>query len=110
MKIKKLILENFKRFDKLTIDLGDDPKKIIALVGPNGCGKSSVFDAFESKLREFKGTSMGDMPTHYYSKLFFASDAAKRTDTYNKNNSIQIIEKDNLPFGKKSFCIRSPYR
>lgn len=35
----------YKRFKDLTIDLGDEPKRIIALVGPNGCGKSSVFDA-----------------------------------------------------------------
>jgi DNA repair exonuclease SbcCD ATPase subunit len=45
MKIKKIVLKEFKRFDDLTIDLGNDPKKIIALVGPNGSGKSSVFDA-----------------------------------------------------------------
>jgi len=46
MKIKKLrIFNNYRRFHDLTIDLGDDPKRIITLVGPNGCGKSSVFDA-----------------------------------------------------------------
>ncbi len=45
MKIKKLHLNKYKRFYDLTIDLGDDPKRIIALVGPNGCGKSSVFDS-----------------------------------------------------------------
>ncbi|MBL0643888.1 AAA family ATPase [Aeromonas veronii] len=45
MKIKKLQLKNgYKRFFDLTIDLGDKPKRIIALVGPNGCGKSSVLD------------------------------------------------------------------
>ncbi|NCD69414.1 AAA family ATPase [Mucilaginibacter agri] len=45
MKIKKIQLKNgYKRFYDLTIDLGDNPKRIIALVGPNGCGKSSVFD------------------------------------------------------------------
>jgi predicted ATPase len=45
MKIKKIRLSgNYKRFHDLTINLGDEPKKIIALVGPNGCGKSSVFD------------------------------------------------------------------
>lgn len=45
MKIKKLHLNKYKRFYDLTIDLGSSPKRIIALVGPNGCGKSSVFDA-----------------------------------------------------------------
>lgn len=44
MKIKKIHLVGYKRFHDLTIDLGDDPKRIVALVGPNGCGKSSVFD------------------------------------------------------------------
>jgi predicted ATPase len=45
MKIKKLELKNgYKRFYHLTIDLGDKPARIVALVGPNGCGKSSVLD------------------------------------------------------------------
>lgn len=45
MKIKKLELKNgYKRFHHLTIDLGDKPARIVALVGPNGCGKSSVLD------------------------------------------------------------------
>ena len=45
MKIKKMHLMRYKRFADLTIDLGADPKRIVALVGPNGCGKSSIFDA-----------------------------------------------------------------
>ena len=45
MRIKKLRLFNgYKRFHDLTIDLGENPARIIALVGPNGCGKSSVLD------------------------------------------------------------------
>ena len=44
MFIKKIKLDGYKRFKSLTIDLGDSPKRIVALVGPNGCGKSSVFD------------------------------------------------------------------
>lgn len=45
MRIQKLHLKKYKRFFDLTVDLGTKPKRIIALVGPNGCGKSSVFDA-----------------------------------------------------------------
>lgn len=45
MKIKKIHLEDYKRFHDLTIELGEEPARMVALVGPNGCGKSSVFDA-----------------------------------------------------------------
>lgn len=45
MLISKLRLKNgYKRFHDLTIDLGETPARIVALVGPNGCGKSSVLD------------------------------------------------------------------
>lgn len=49
MKITKLELQNFKRFDDLTIDLKSlvEPPKLVLLIGTNGSGKSSVFDAFE---------------------------------------------------------------
>lgn len=44
MRVKKLHFVDYKRFHDLTIDLGERPARIVALVGPNGCGKSSVFD------------------------------------------------------------------
>ena len=49
MKIKKLELVNFKRFSNLTIDLSasEELPKLVLLVGSNGSGKSSIFDAFE---------------------------------------------------------------
>jgi predicted ATP-binding protein involved in virulence len=48
MRITKLELENFKRFTKLTIDMAQlsTPPKLVLLIGANGSGKSSVFDAF----------------------------------------------------------------
>lgn len=46
MFIRRVRLKNgYKRFHDLTIDLGDFPARIVALVGPNGCGKSSVLDS-----------------------------------------------------------------
>ena len=39
MKIKKLHLKKYKRFSDLTIDLGESPKRIVALVGPRAVVK-----------------------------------------------------------------------
>ena len=48
MKIKRVHLEKFKRFTDLTIEDVPDSAKLVVLVGPNGCGKSSLFDAFKT--------------------------------------------------------------
>lgn len=48
MKIKRIHIEKFKRFTNLTIDNLPDTAKLIVMVGPNGCGKSSLFDAFKT--------------------------------------------------------------
>lgn len=48
MHITKVELRNFKRFTNLTIDGIPPTTKLVLLIGANGSGKSSVFDAFES--------------------------------------------------------------
>lgn len=70
MKIRKLHLVKYKRFADLTIDFGEDPKRIIALVGPNGCGKSSVFDAmlFAKNARDHIG-AIGTSRDYKYHSL-----------------------------------------
>lgn len=47
MKIKSLQLKNFKRFTDLTLQNIPEDAKLVLLIGSNGSGKSSVFDAFE---------------------------------------------------------------
>ncbi|MEA4820800.1 MAG: AAA family ATPase [Erysipelotrichales bacterium] len=66
MKLRKLKLNKYKRFHGLTIDLGDEPKRIVALVGPNGCGKSSVFDSllFHANAYERIGNSSIGLTYH----------------------------------------------
>jgi AAA15 family ATPase/GTPase len=107
MKVKTIRLKEFKRFDDLTIDLGDNPKKIIALVGPNGCGKSSIFDAFEEKTKDFR--YHGNEEAQFFSKGFFYADEAKRTSHYDKNQSISITT-DAPNLSRTSFYIRTAYR
>ena len=48
-------MQNFKRFTELTITDVPESAKLVVLVGPNGCGKSSVFDAFTLWHREQTG-------------------------------------------------------
>lgn len=47
MRIKSLQLKNFKRFTDLTLQDIPENAKLVLLIGSNGSGKSSVFDAFE---------------------------------------------------------------
>ena len=46
MRIASLTLDNFKRFTHLEIADVPETAKLVLLVGSNGAGKSSVFDAF----------------------------------------------------------------
>lgn len=46
MKIKEIKLNKFKRFTDLTITNIPQTAKLVILVGPNGCGKTSVFEGF----------------------------------------------------------------
>ncbi len=48
MRIHNVELTSFKRFHKLTISALPPTAKLIVLTGPNGIGKSSLFDAFRN--------------------------------------------------------------
>lgn len=51
MKIKSIQMKRFKRFTDLTIKNIPQTAKLVVLVGPNGCGKTSVFEAFNQWYR-----------------------------------------------------------
>ena len=114
MKIKKIQLKNgYKRFFDLTIDLGDHPKRIIALVGPNGCGKSSVLDGMLFQANPW-GHIGGKSPKNY------EYHSMNRTPNFDHTNVLidfvegnyQSIRTFRATTGKEKtiFSFRSPYR
>ena len=113
MLIKKIKLDGYKRFKSLTIDLGDSPKRIVALVGPNGCGKSSVFDGLlflnnayniigNKDSRDFHYHSIEQIPSYNYQKVNV--DFAE--------GNYYIVREKKSQNGKENtiFSYRSPYR
>lgn len=114
MKVKKIQLKNgYKRFHDLTIDLGDHPKRIIALVGANGCGKSSVLDGmlFHNNAHGALGNK-GNKDHEYHSM--------HKTPNFNHQNveivfdigTFNEVRNEKQQTGKENtiFSFRSPYR
>ena len=114
MKISKIQHKNgYKRFHDLTIDLGKDPKRIIALVGPNGCGKSSVFDGMLYVNNNHYLIGNKDRKNHEYHSM-------NKVHNFNHENVIitfvnksfsEVWQQKQLNNSQNTiFSFRSPYR
>ncbi|WP_111429017.1 ATP-binding protein [Rhodobacteraceae bacterium DSL-40] len=115
MRISKIRLKNgYKRFHDLTIDLGDNPARIVALVGPNGCGKSSVLDGLLFYAKAYSPIGRGgNRSNDYHSmtrKMYF--DALQQIEIKFTSGSFQSIFTSKQKTGTENtiFSFRSPYR
>lgn len=70
MKIQSIKLQNFKKFSNLTIGNLPDTVKLVVLLGPNGCGKSSLIESMEvaRKIYGFHQIPWSDSNFDYYIK------------------------------------------
>ena len=70
MRIKRVHLKNYKRFTELTIDDLPETTRLVVLVGPNGTGKSSVFDSFLLKSKaSVNNYRLSGARAQYYEKV-----------------------------------------
>ena len=114
MRIRSLRLRNgYKRFHDLTIDLGTKPARFVALVGPNGCGKSSVFDGLlylQSAHRMVGNT--GEMDRGYHSLYNVTNYDQENVEVSFVSGSYEEVWRDKTAEGTPGtiFAFRSPYR
>ena len=66
-KIKSVHVTEFKRFTDLTVTDIPESAKLIVLLGPNGCGKSSLLEAF-NHYYYWPGKSLSHDRRNYFSK------------------------------------------
>ncbi|PSL45453.1 AAA15 family ATPase/GTPase [Chitinophaga niastensis] len=91
MRITKLELKNFKRFTDLTIDGIPEEAKLVLLIGSNGSGKSSVFDAFDYVVKQFRDDAYSPIPLeNYYAKNNLKPEVSIN---FSDGNSISIVDK-----------------
>ena len=112
MRIKRVRLTDYKRFDSLTLTNIPESARLVVLLGPNGCGKSSVFDAFLAKSRAQRNNyALQGQFADYYQK-----DSSPETSL---SSIAEVAQRVNIEFhGKEpadvqldsAFYMRTAYR
>ena len=110
MRIKNIHLKDYKRFTELTIADLPATARLVVLVGPNGTGKSSVFDSFLLKASAaVNNHALSGDREQYYEKVV-------RSRTSHEVARRVTIEFHGLGDGsvdvdmKSAFQVRSAYR
>lgn len=101
MRITSIRLRNFKRFTDLVIRDIPETAKLVVVVGPNGCGKSSLFDALLHWYRSKVGFGInGDLL--YYRKN---ADAP-----FGWDETVEVATAGNTAPHKGCLYVRTAYR
>ena len=101
MKIKSIHLQNFKRFTDLKIQNIPATAKLVVLLGPNGCGKSSLFDALHYKSYEYRQMGHHQEPDYYFKMAPLARQAVPLTIEFHNASQADL---------RKAIYVRTAYR
>ena len=111
MKIKSIYIKHYKRFTDLTVTGLPVSAKLVVLVGPNGCGKTSLFEAFNYWYR-YRGFGYAGDKT-YCLKVEEGVDN-NRDDWFDSIAKVDIDFFEENPVKERSvlgkFYFRSAYR
>ena len=112
MKIKQITLQGYKRFTDLTIANLPETAKLVVLLGPNGCGKSSLFDAILVNARaRYYGVAGG---AEYHNKMLSTENEQRLFDPNAGPVKVEFHGNPPAPNNseawRKTVYVRSAYR
>ena len=106
MRLKSVRIRHFKRFVNLSINRLPAEARLVVLLGPNGCGKSSLFDAFQKHLKVERLFGLNDELLRYYRRKT-PEDVLQEDDVSLEFHNRNPSSEDEI---KRSLYIRSAYR
>lgn len=101
MRISSVRLKNFKRFSDLLVRDIPSSAKLVVVVGPNGCGKSSLFDSLLQWYRRSVGFGV------HNEEAYFRKDSQQ---PFGWNESVEVTLHDGVSPKKGSLYVRTAYR
>ncbi|MDQ3012439.1 MAG: AAA family ATPase [Acidobacteriota bacterium] len=101
MRVASIRLQNFKRFADLVIRDIPETAKLVVVVGPNGCGKSSLFDPFLQWYRGKTGFGFNN------DDLYYRKDAQQ---PFNLNESVTVNLHGSETARRGCLYVRTAYR
>ncbi len=110
-KLAGVRIVGFKRFNNLTINDIPSGADLVILAGPNGIGKSSLFDAF-GRWAVTHGQRGGRDDPDYYNRRSYGLNDAVGTPEHLRIDAMfhEPSPTEDPESAKKSFYIRSAYR
>ena len=103
MKLKNVNIKNFKRFTNLTVQGIPETARLIILAGPNGCGKSSFFDALYTWYKQYWQKHAAWDPDYH-------AKAGSPQRRFERHNVVMEFHDSRSEPKKKILHVRTAYR